>query len=130
MAAKKPPLSERLKALFAEYGQLAIVIYLVIFVVVLAGFAVAIRFGVQVEGTAGAAGTLGAAWLATKLTQPLRIAAALALTPVVAALRHRLRGTAPATAAPVAEPAPAADPAPAAEPAPAPRPVDEAGAPR
>lgn len=90
--ARKPPLGERLKALFAEYGPLAIAIYLVIFVVVLAGFAVAIRFGVQVEGTAGAAGTLGAAWLATKLTQPLRIAAALALTPIVAALRARLGG--------------------------------------
>ncbi|MEJ7732243.1 MAG: hypothetical protein WKG00_23930 [Polyangiaceae bacterium] len=128
MAAKKPPLSERLKALFAEYGQLAIVIYLVIFVVVLAGFALAIRFGVQVDGTAGAAGTLGAAWLATKLTQPLRIAAALALTPVVAALRHRLRGTTPAAPAPTADAAPSADPAPS--PAPAPPPVDEAGAPR
>jgi hypothetical protein len=129
MVAKKPPLSERLKALFAEYGQLAIVIYLVIFVVVLAGFALAIRFGVQVDGTAGAAGTLGAAWLATKLTQPLRIAAALALTPVVAALRHRLRGTTPAPAAPPAVPAPAAEDTPGAKPTPAP-PVDEAGAPR
>src|SRR5688500_15284558 len=123
MAAKKPPLSERLKALFAEYGQLAIVIYLAIFIAVLAGFAVAIRLGVQVEGTAGTAGTLGAAWLATKLTQPLPIAATLALTPLVGALRHRLRGTTPGAArsAPVAELAPpGADKAPEGVPPPPP----------
>lgn len=122
---KKLPLSERLKALFAEYGQLAIVIYFVIFALTLAGFALAIRFGVQIEGTAGAAGTLGAAWLATKVTQPLRIAGTLALTPVVAALRNRLRGGAPADrTAPVQVEAPAPTPAPA----PAPAKTDEAGA--
>jgi hypothetical protein len=34
---------------------------------------------------------LGATWLATKLTQPLRIFATLALTPVVAAALRKLR---------------------------------------
>jgi hypothetical protein len=35
---------------------------------------------------------LGAAWLATKLTQPLRIAGTLALTPVIAAVLKKWRG--------------------------------------
>lgn len=78
---------EKLKALLAEYGSLAITIYFVIFGVVFAGFAIAISAGFEPEGAAGNAGTIGAAWLATKLTQPLRIGATLLLTPIVAKLR-------------------------------------------
>src|SRR5688500_11107892 len=40
---------ERLKALLAEYGSVALYTYLGLFVVVLAGFAVAIAAGVEVE---------------------------------------------------------------------------------
>jgi hypothetical protein len=80
---------ERLKSLLAEYGKLAIYVYLGIFVVVLAGFAVAIQSGVKIESAAGKAGLIGAAWLATKVTQPLRILAALVLTPLVARLVRR-----------------------------------------
>ncbi len=75
---------QRLKNLLAEYGRLAIYTYLVLFAVVLLGFAGAIHLGIHTESTAGKAGLWGAAWLATKLTQPLRILATVALTPVVA----------------------------------------------
>jgi hypothetical protein len=85
--AAKPKLSERLTHLLAEYGKLAVVIYFVIFAVVFTGFLVAIASGVQVESAAGGAGLAGAAWLATKVTQPLRILATLALTPIVGRLR-------------------------------------------
>jgi hypothetical protein len=74
---------QRLKALLTEYGRLAIYTYLVLFVLVLLGFAGAIHLGVRAESTAGKAGLWGAAWLATKLTQPLRILATVALTPLV-----------------------------------------------
>ena len=80
---------ERLKNLLAEYGKLALYVYLAIFVVVLAGFAVAIQLGISVESAAGKAGVWGAAWLATKVTQPLRILATLALTPLLAQLLRR-----------------------------------------
>ena len=90
-ATPKPNLVERAKSLFAQYGALAITIYFVIFGLVLAGFAFAIHAGVQVDGATEGAGTLLAAWFATKLTQPLRILATLALTPLVARLRDRLR---------------------------------------
>ena len=71
---------EKLKALLAEYGNVAIGTYLVIWLATLAGFAIAISLGVQVESASGGIGLLGASWLATKLTQPLRILATLALT--------------------------------------------------
>lgn len=85
----KPPLKDRLTTLLNEYGRVAIVIYFTIFALVLAGFAIAIRFGVQVDSAAGTAGTIGAAWVATKLTQPLRILATLVLTPIVAKFIER-----------------------------------------
>ena len=74
-----------------EYGSLAIWVYCGIFIVVLVAFALAIRFGFAVESTAGTAGVWGAAWLSTKLTQPLRILATLALTPVVVQVLRRVR---------------------------------------
>ena len=63
-----------------------------IFFVVLAGFWAAIRFGWQPTSTAGTVGTWTAAYIATKLTQPLRILATLAITPVVAKVFERLTG--------------------------------------
>ena len=75
---------QRLKVLLAEYGRLALYTYLVLFVLVLLGFAGGIHLGVCTESTAGKAGLWGAAWLATKVTQPLRILATVALTPLVA----------------------------------------------
>lgn len=82
---------ERLKALLAEYGQLALYTYLGLFVVVLTGFIVAIKAGFEVGSTEGTLTVVGAAWLATKATQPLRIAATLGLTPLVSVALHKLR---------------------------------------
>jgi hypothetical protein len=76
----------RLQALLEEYGWTAMTIYFAIFALVLAGFAIAIQQGVQVESAEGNAGVLAGAWVATKLTQPLRIAATLVLTPFIARL--------------------------------------------
>jgi hypothetical protein len=91
VSAQKPPLTERLKALLAEYGAVAIVLYFVIFGLVLAGFATAIAAGFDVEGAGETTGLLAGAWLATKVTQPLRILATLALTPLVARGWNRLK---------------------------------------
>jgi hypothetical protein len=86
---------DKLKALLEEYGRVAIWTYLVIWLTVLAGFAIAITAGVQVSTATGGAGVLLSAWLATKLTQPLRIAGTLAATPVVAAALRKWRKPAP-----------------------------------
>lgn len=78
-----------LKSVLAEYGPVALVVYLVIFALVLLGSWAAIRMGWRPATAAGGMGTFAAAYLITKVTQPLRIAATLALTPLVARLTRR-----------------------------------------
>src|SRR5688500_9269041 len=80
------------KALLAEYGRIAIGVYVTIFAIVFAAAAIAIHLGFSFDGVAGGAGLIGSAWLATKLTQPLRILATVALTPIVATIVRRLPG--------------------------------------
>jgi len=84
---------ERLKQLLAEYGRVALGTYLAIFVLALGGFALALSQGLELAsldlGGAGNAGVFAGAYVATKLIQPARIAATLALTPIVAAVLRR-----------------------------------------
>lgn len=79
----------KLKQLLAEYGPVAATIYFALFFGVLIGIYLAINAGWAPEGVAGNVGAWTAAYLATKLTQPLRIGATLVLTPIVGRLRHR-----------------------------------------
>jgi hypothetical protein len=74
---------DRLKALLAKYGRVAIGTYFVIFLLVFVGFAIAISTGIRPDSSLGKTGILIAAYLATKGTQPLRIAGTLLLTPLV-----------------------------------------------
>lgn len=74
---------ERFKELIAEYGAVALVVHYVIFAVVISGFALGIRSGWMPSSGMGTAGTWGAAYIATKLTQPLRMIATVVLTPVI-----------------------------------------------
>ena len=67
-----------------RYGKAALGTYVAIFVTSIVGFWVAIRWGVDVGTSVAELGTLGAAYAATKLLQPLRIAATLVITPFVA----------------------------------------------
>lgn len=69
-----------LKQIFAEYGAIAVVVYLTIFFMVFIGAWLGIRLGWAPGGVAGAAGTWTAAYIVTKITQPLRIAATVLLT--------------------------------------------------
>ncbi|HZH03972.1 MAG TPA: hypothetical protein VEY30_09320, partial [Myxococcaceae bacterium] len=59
----------------------ALVIYFAPFAISIAGFAVAFRLGFEFRGVGGNLGLLAAAWAATKVIQPLRILATLALAP-------------------------------------------------
>lgn len=83
-----------LKAVLAEYGTTALVLYLVIFAVVLGVSYLAISAGWAPKSAVGRTGTFAAAYIVTKLTQVFRIAATVALTPVVARLYERMRGRA------------------------------------
>jgi len=100
---------EKLKALLAEYGNIALATYLVIWVATLAGFAIAISLGFQIDSASGSVGLLGASWVATKLTQPLRIAGTLAATPLVAAVLRKLRRAPPTPAPPTPPQAPSTE---------------------
>ena len=83
-----------LKQIATEYGAVAVVVYLSIFAAVLLGSWAAIHFGWKPESVGGNVGSFTAAYIATKLTQPLRIAATLALTPLVAKAYERIRPSA------------------------------------
>lgn len=78
-----------IKQIFAEYGIIAVVLYLVIFFVVLISAWLGIRLGWAPAGVAGNAGTWTAAYIVTKITQPLRIAATVLLTTFIGRLWRR-----------------------------------------
>lgn len=86
---------QQMKSRYGEtierFGSVALGTYLTIFALTLLGFWLAIRMGFEPQGVTAGAGTVGAAWVATKLTQPVRIGATIVLTPPVAALLARLR---------------------------------------
>lgn len=95
---------ERFKGLVAEYGPLLFVVYFSIFGLVFVGSALAIQMGFQVESAAATAGVWTAAYVFTKVLQPLRIAGTVVLTPLVATVLRRLRrAPAPELAAEPAE---------------------------
>lgn len=83
-------MKERLQQILAEYGPIAVVVYLTIFFIVLFAAWAAIHFGWRPESVAASVGTFTAAYLFTKLTQPVRIALTLALTPIVGRVYHRI----------------------------------------
>lgn len=87
----KPSTSERLKALVAEWGALLAVVWFALFAIVLVGFALAIQLGFETQSTAGTLGTWGAAYVATQLTKPLRLAATVLITPALGAFSRRFR---------------------------------------
>lgn len=109
------------KAIAAEYGAVALVIYLLIFTLVITGFWFAIRFGWTPNSIVGDVGAFTAAYLATKVTQPLRIAATLVVTPVAARFLNRFfprfaKATSPAKSAKLVQEQPAIVAAPAVPP--------------
>ncbi|MEO5579273.1 MAG: hypothetical protein ABIR58_01330 [Gemmatimonadaceae bacterium] len=81
-----------LKQILAQYGAIAVAIYLTIFGLVLGASWFAIRLGWTPTGVTGNAGAFAAAYLFTKLTQPLRIGATVVLTPIAGRLWHRATG--------------------------------------
>ena len=94
-----------LKNVFAEYGAIAVVVYMSIFFIVFIGAWMGIRLGWAPGGVAGTAGTWTAAYIVTKITQPLRIGATVLLTTFIGkfwrrAVPKNLRGDTVGTAPP------------------------------
>ncbi|MBI4815462.1 MAG: hypothetical protein HY791_04360 [Deltaproteobacteria bacterium] len=84
-------MKKKLNEILETYGPIALATYLVIFALVLVGFATAIEMGFSPSSAAESTGVWTAAYIATKLTQPLRIGLTLLLTPFVAAVVRRVR---------------------------------------
>ncbi|MDB4960473.1 MAG: hypothetical protein JWP01_472 [Myxococcales bacterium] len=93
---RKLTLKERLSSHMAEYGKVALYTYLALSLATIAGFSIAIGIGVSPSSASGVFGVIGAGWLAAKATMPLRILATLGLTPIVASVLRRRKGTEPA----------------------------------
>lgn len=83
----------KLDALLAEYGKIVLLVYLSTSVVTFGGAMIAIKSGFQVEGAAEGAGLVAASWVFLKLTQPIRIAVTIVLTPIVAKIVRRKKPT-------------------------------------
>lgn len=96
-------LRERYAHLLEEFGSAAVAVYAVLFFGTWLGFWIAISYGFDAGENAANAGTIGGAWVATKVTQPVRIAATIAITPLAVGLWRRLR---PARKPPEAPPSP------------------------
>lgn len=80
------------RQLLLEYGVIALVVHYVIFAVVLVGFWAGIRLGLKPSDAFANAGAWTAAYIATKLTQPVRIVVTIAITPFVAKVYERVTG--------------------------------------
>lgn len=80
-----------LRKILAEYGAIAVVIYLTVFFVVFVGAYFAISLGWAPESVAGTAGAWTAAYIVAKITQPLRIASTIVLTTFLGKLWDRRR---------------------------------------
>ena len=79
----------KIQDLIEEYGKIALVIYLTLWGLVVAITLGAIALGFTGEKVSGIWAMFVASWVAAKITQLPRIAATLALTPVVAAWLRR-----------------------------------------
>lgn len=90
--AAKPPLKQRLSALFEEYGRIAIITYFTLSILTIIGFSVAIWTGIKPSSETGVIGVIIAGWVLGKATLPIRILVTLGLTPVVAVVVRRRRG--------------------------------------
>ena len=72
-----------MKDLIAEYGPLALAIYLTTSLLVGVPALIAIWSGVEIESAGEKAASAGAVWVLLKITQPFRIALTAFLTPVI-----------------------------------------------
>ena len=93
------------KHMLATYGMVAVVVYFTIFFGVLFGAwfaieqgvdlaAIASRLGLPINRALAGVGTFTIAYLFTKVLQPVRIVATLALTPLLSRLYERMTGRA------------------------------------
>lgn len=82
---------EKLEKLMQDYGNVAVATYFTLFFLTWGGFFIAISAGLHPQSGSGKWGTVGAAWVAAKVSMPLRLGASVLLTPLVARVWRKLR---------------------------------------
>ena len=82
----------RLKAVIAEYGAIALVIYLAAALGVVVAFGTAFLLGFTPNTVSEGAGIWLGIYVSLKLTQPVRIGVTITLTPIVARTWRRAFG--------------------------------------
>ena len=87
---------ERLEGLFERYGPTAVGTYFVLYAITWTTIYALIQAGFEFTSAAGTVGAVGTTCVVNKTVQPARIAAAIALTPLVAWVMERVRGPVPA----------------------------------
>jgi hypothetical protein len=85
----------RYQTLLTEYGYGAFGVWFTVFFATWFGFYVAIQNGMNLEGAAASAGTIGGAYVATQATKPIRLVITLVLTPVIVGGWRKFRGHPP-----------------------------------
>ena len=80
-----------MRRFFLEFGALGLVVHYCVFALVLTGFALSIGRNHTLRASSGTLGVWAAAYVATKLTMPLRALGTVALTPLLRALIRRRR---------------------------------------
>ena len=81
-------MGSKMENLLARYGRIGIIVYLSIFGLTLFGFWTLLTTGVDIRTWSffsglGDVGPIGLAYAATKITQPIRIALTVIVTPLV-----------------------------------------------
>lgn len=81
-------MTSKVQNLFSKYGRMGVFVYFIIFFLTLFGFWVMLRTGINIRtwsffSELGDIGTIGLAYAATKITQPIRIALTLLITPLI-----------------------------------------------
>ncbi len=102
----KLPLKQRLSALFAEYGRIAVIVYFTLSILAIVGFSIAFGVGWSPTSATGVLGVIFAGWVAAKATLPIRILITLALTPMVSLAVERFRRRRNTSSAPADDSAP------------------------
>jgi hypothetical protein len=91
MADPPPSSRQRLRRFFLEFGALGLAVHYVVYGLVMLGFALSIGSSRTLRESSGTLGIWAAAYVAAKLTMPVRALATVALTPLLRALIRRPR---------------------------------------
>ena len=81
-------MNPKIQQLFSKYGRTGIFVYFSIFFLTLFTFWALLTTGIDIRSWSffsglGNIGTIGIAYAATKITQPIRIAATVLVTPII-----------------------------------------------